>query len=100
MTSILGIVQDDDDGQLAVQKKKEQDKPKDLSITPMQYSELNNLYNSCSDDFKVKFDKWLVDNKYHNLAFLPNYEFDRIKSRLLTNSQENSVKYGEEAING
>lgn len=101
MTSILGIVQDDDDGQLAVQKKKEQEKPKEnSSIDPAQYAELKKLYDLCDDDCISGLDKWLIENNYHNLAFLPKHEFTRIKNRLLINSEKNTVKYGEDAING
>lgn len=101
MTSILGIVQDDDDGQLAVQKKKEQEKPKeDPSIDSTQYLELKQLYDLCDEEFKKGLDTWLVDKKYSNLVFLPKHEFERIKNRLLINSEKNTVKYGEDAING
>lgn len=101
MTAILGIVQDDDDGQLAVQKKKEQEKLKEsASIDAMQFSELNNLFSLCPDDYKKEFDKWLSDKRYSHLAFLPNHEFERIKGVLTKKAQENTVKYGEDAING
>jgi len=101
MTAILGIVQDDDDGQAAVQKKKEQEKTKvDPSIDAMQFSVLNQLYCLCPDEYKKEFDKWLRDKKYNHLAFLPAFEFERIQGVLTKKSEENTVKYGEDAING
>lgn len=101
MTSILGIIQDDDDGQAVIQKKKEQVKTRvESSIDALQYSELNRLFCLCDDTCKKLINKWLIDNNYNNLAFLPKNEFERIKDRLLINSEKNAVKYGEDAING
>jgi phage recombination protein Bet len=70
-------------------------------ISEHQYEELSDLFIRCTLEYQLKFKSWLVERKnIPSLQSLPLSCYENIKSRLTEKAQENTVKYGEDAING
>lgn len=101
LCSILGVIQEDDDGERAMNRKlQEKIKEESVSnlISAVQFVELNNLFSLCSVDYKKEFEKWLKTKKYDSLSVLPSFEFDRIKSVLTKKAEECQSFFDEEAV--
>jgi len=70
-------------------------------ISTEQADELMITLNKCTPEYQVKFTSWLVERKnIKSLYLLPISCYENIKTRLTAKAQENTVKYGEDAING
>lgn len=70
-------------------------------ISPEQAEELSQLLSKCTPEFIVKFDKRLKEEKkIESLNLLPVGCYEGTKKAFLKKIEENSVKYGEDAING
>jgi len=71
------------------------------NISQDQTDELQDLLDKCSPDYQAKFNSWLAERKKINsLSLLPLACYENTKERLMAKAQENTVKYGEDAING
>lgn len=70
-------------------------------VSENQGKELQELLEKCTSEYKDKFNEWLTDRKnIKSLSLLPLECYENIKTRLTAKAQENTVKYGEDAING
>ncbi len=70
-------------------------------ISLQQYEELSDLLSKCTTEYQTKFKSWLVERKnIPSLQSLPLSCYENIKTRLTEKAQENTVKYGDDAING
>jgi len=66
-----------------------------------QAAELDTLLISCTLEYQEKFVSWLKERKgIESLEYLPLECYENIKQRLTAKAQENTTKYGEDAING
>lgn len=71
------------------------------TISGQQGVELANLLINCAPEYQEKFGSWLKERKgIESIQQLPLECYENIKSRLTAKAQENTVKYGEDAING
>lgn len=70
-------------------------------VSEEQSQELQDLLSKCSAEFIVKFDKRLrEEKKIQSLSLLPLTCYEGTKKAFLKKIEENTVKYGQEAIDG
>lgn len=70
-------------------------------VSEEQSQELQDLLSKCSPEFIVKFDKRLrEEKKIQSLSLLPLTCYEGTKKAFLKKIEENTVKYGQEAIDG
>lgn len=94
LSAIVGITQDDDDAEGAMERKEK-------SISKDQFNELDNLLAYCSPEYQTKFNERLASKKISSLKFLPASEFLVTRDSFIKKSQEyQNLISNMEAANG